>query len=209
MTITQTERAQIRRTIIDMALRRQRPGSGSAPSFQQKRTAQMRWPDLSPVLTSVAWAVVGAAATRLYMPERATQDLAVAIAVHDRERAYADLQKARFQRVGKLSIGGSSWRTPEGEIVDVIEGAEEWWPQALAAAQNNRDAQGLPVLPLPFLVLMKFQASRARDLGDITQMLGLADEDALDAVRQLFSRYAPKDQADLESLILLGKMEME
>lgn len=193
-------KSRCQRTIVPLYSAYDNPPSGTRPHPQH---------NLSPVLTSVAWAVVGAATTRLYMPERATQDLDIAIAVHDREKAYADLQQSGFQRVGKLSIGGSSWRTPEGEIVDVIEGSEEWWPQALAAVQSNRDSQGLPVLPFAFLVLMKFQAGRTRDLGDITQMLGLADDEALDAVRQLFSRYAPKDQADLESLILLGKMEME
>ncbi len=169
----------------------------------------MQWPDLSPVLGSTLWAVVGAAATRLYMPERATRGLGVAIAVQDADRAYESLQRAGFQFVGKLSIGGRSWRTAGGEVIDVIEGTEGWWPLALAAAQNNRDGQGLPVLPLAYLVLMKFNAGRTRDLGDITQMLGLADEKALDEVRQVFATYAPKDQADLESLILLGKMEME
>lgn len=169
----------------------------------------MQWPDLSPTLDPIPWAVVGAAATRLYMPERATQDLDIAIAIQNGETVQDRLQRAGFRFVGKLSIGGSTWRTPAGEIVAIIEGAEEWWPTALLAAQNNRDAQGLPVLPLAFLVLMKFKAGRARDLGDITQMLGLADEAALDEVRQLFAQYAPKDQADLESLILLGKMEME
>ena len=169
----------------------------------------MQWPDLSPVLGSIPWTVVGAAATRLYMPERATQDLDIAIAVQDSEHAHTRLSSAGYRFVGKLSIGGSTWRTPAGEIVDLIEGTEEWWSKALAAAQNNRDGQGLPVLPLAFLVLMKFNAGRARALGDITQMLGLADDEALDEVRQVFAEYAPKDQADLESLILLGKLEME
>ncbi len=169
----------------------------------------MQWPDLSPVFGSTLWAVVGAAATRLYMPERATQDLGVAIAVQDADSAYASLQRAGFQFVGKFSIGSKSWRTACGDVVDVIEGAEEWWPLALAAAQNNRDGQGLPVLPLAYLVLMKFNAGRTRDLGDITQMLGLADEKSLDEVRRVFIKYAPEDQVDLESLILLGRLEME
>jgi len=169
----------------------------------------MQWPDLSAVLSPIPWAVVGAAATRLYMPERATQDLDVAIAVTDVEAAHQNLRLAGLQLVGKLSIGGSTWRLSDGTLVDIIEGSEEWWPRALAAAQTNRDSQGLPVLPLAYLVLMKFQASRARDLGDITQMLGLADENGLDEVRRIFAEYALKEQADLESLILLGKMEME
>ncbi len=56
---------------------------------------------------------------------------------------------------------------------------------------------------------MKFNASRTIDLGDITRMLGLADEPALMQVRSVFRQYVPEDMDDLESLIALGKLEME
>ena len=35
---------------------------------------------------------------------------------------------------------------------------------------------GLPIIDLPYLVLMKLSASRTQDLADISRMLGLADE---------------------------------
>lgn len=63
------------------------------------------------------------------------------------------------------------------------------------------------ILPFPYLILMKFNASRTIDLGDITRMLGLASEANREQVRTLFRRYAPADLDDLESLILLGKLE--
>ena len=167
----------------------------------------MTWPNLTSVLAPIPWAVVGAAATRLYMPERTTQDLDVAIHAQDALAAREKLARARFTYVGELSIGGSTWRAPEGQMIDVIEGREEWWNDALQEAQTNRDAQGLPILPLRFLVLMKFQAGRIQDIADITRMLGQADASTLDAVRSLFKQYAPADLADLESLITLGKLE--
>jgi hypothetical protein len=40
-------------------------------------------------------------------------------------------------------------------------------------------------------------------------MLGLADEVALAQVRHVFRQYAPSDLDDLESLIALGKLEMD
>ncbi len=89
------------------------------------------------------------------------------------------------------------------------EGEQPWLAEALAQAQSNRDAQGQSVLPLPYLVLMKLQAGRIQDLGDVARMLGQADETALTQVRQVFHRYAPDDMADLESLITLGKMELQ
>jgi hypothetical protein len=201
-------RAMTRKTIIGMALRRQRQGNGSSPVMLAQRTTHMNWFDLTPILTPILWAVVGAAATRLYMPERVTQDLDIAIVADDMPAAFTKLSAAGFIKENDLSIGGATWRTPEGQIIDVIAGTEDWWPQALLESQSNRDGQKLPILPLPYLVLMKFQASRARDLGDITQMMGLADEAALEDVRALFQKHAADDLEDLESLIVLGKLEM-
>ena len=56
---------------------------------------------------------------------------------------------------------------------------------------------------------MKFNASRTIDLGDIARMLGLADESALAQVRDVFRQFAPDGLEDLESLIALGKLELD
>lgn len=167
----------------------------------------MAWTDLAPILKPIPWAVVGAAATRLYMPERVTQDLNVAIRAQDAAQARQKLKTAGLAYQGDLSIGGSTWVTTDGRAIDVIEGHESWWTEALEEAASNRDAQGLPILPLRYLVLMKFQSGRVQDIADITRMLGQADQASLDSVRGLFERYAPSDLADLESLITLGRLE--
>jgi hypothetical protein len=168
----------------------------------------MAWTDLTPILSPMHWTIVGAAATRLYMPERVTQDLDVAIRAEDASRAREKLADAGFVYQGDLSIGGSTWISPDGKMIDVIEGHERWWVEALTEAQANRDAQGLPILPLHYLVLMKFQSGRVQDIADITRMLGQADQAALESVRALFKRLAPSDLADLESLITLGRLEL-
>ena len=207
MQTTPDLRRLARRTIIDMALRRQRPGTGSGLDFLMQRTTTVQWPDLTLILTPIHWAVVGAAATRLYMPERMTQDFDIAIAVQEAELVRRKLADAGYARIGTLSIGGSRWQSQDGLQIDVIEGHDLWWPQALIEAQFNRDEQGLPILPFPYLILMKFNASRTIDLGDITRMLGLASQTNHEQVRTLFCLYAPADLEDLESLILLGKLE--
>jgi hypothetical protein len=46
-------------------------------------------------------------------------------------------------------------------------------------------------------------------LGDLARMLGQADQEALDRVRRFFQEYAPEDSADLESLIVLGRLEFQ
>ena len=169
----------------------------------------MVWPDLTSILSPIRWAVVGAVATRLYMPERMTQDLDIVIQTVDGSQARQKLAAAGFVYRGELSIGGSSWTAPNGELIDILEGDDVWWTEAIADAQSNRDAQGLPVVPLPYLVLIKFQAGRVQDIADVTRMLGQAGEATLDAVRVLFAQHVLEDMQDLESLIELGRLELQ
>jgi len=168
----------------------------------------MVFPDIAPALGPIEWAVTGAAAARLYMPERATRGLDVVIRAEDGPRARERLRLAGFSYLGELAIGGSTWRTPDGFPVDVVECREPWFAHALKEAQSNRDAQGLLVLPMPFLVLMKFRAGRVQDLADVTRMLGQASDEALASVRSLFAQWLPGGGEDLESLIELGRLEM-
>jgi hypothetical protein len=65
-----------------------------------------------------------------------------------------------------------------------------------------------PVVDLPYLILMKLEASRTNDLSDISRMLGQASERELDEVRKVIEMYDPNSLEDLESLIQLGKLEM-
>lgn len=207
--VTLEYRRQLRKQLIALARRHQRPGSGTSLAILRGRTAHMQFQDLSPILKPILWAVVGAVATRLYMPERSTQDLDIAVRRKDREEVRRSLAAAGFSYQGELAVGGSTWASSDGTPVDVVEAGDPWSAQALAEAQQNRDAQGLPVLPLPYLVLMKFQSGRVQELADVTRMLGQANEEMLTAVRQLFAQYAPEDMEDLESLIVLGQIEMQ
>jgi hypothetical protein len=65
---------QRRRILIDMSLRRQKPGAGSSMEFIQRRTALNPWPDLRQILAGIPW-VIGAASLTAYMPERMTRDM--------------------------------------------------------------------------------------------------------------------------------------
>jgi hypothetical protein len=200
---------QTRRILIGIARRHQRPGSGSAPVSLRRRTARMQFPDLGPVLAPLPWAAVGAAAARLYMPERVTDHRDILVRAQDAPEVTTKLAEADFAFRGAWSIGGSSWVSPSGFPVDVIECREAWCEQALVEAQANRDAQGIPALPLPFLVLMKFQASRVQDVADVARMLGQAAPEQLEAARLVFSRWLPDEREDMESLIALGQLEMQ
>jgi hypothetical protein len=56
---------------------------------------------------------------------------------------------------------------------------------------------------------MKFQAGRTQDLSDVARMLGQANATQLNATRALFAEYHLQDIEDLESLIVLGQLEMQ
>lgn len=164
------------------------------------------WPDLRPILQNLPWAVAGAVATRVYMPERATKDLDILVHRRDGDKTLERLQEAGYRLVSRLAISGFLLHSPDGVEVDVILGEYPWLDEALA--QPRLDPAGYPVLDLPYLILMKIEASRAQDLGDLARMLGLASEEELARVRAAVGIHAPDAAEDVESLIYLGQIEM-
>ena len=165
----------------------------------------IEWPDLRGILEPVPWAIVGGVATRAYMPERMTQDLDILVAQEDGSEARRRLENAGFELVSPLSIPGIVLRSPAGVEIDLLFGEGPWVGPALA--EPGRDAAGYPVIGLPFLVLMKLQATRDQDWTDITRMLGGATEAQVDGVRAIVERFSPADVEDLETMIYLGKQE--
>jgi hypothetical protein len=178
---------------------------GSSDIQLVKRTAIIKWPDLRKILTGIKWAVVGGVATRAYMPERATLDIDILINPSDDKKARQKLKKAKFVFVQELSVGGSTWKMPDGTMIDIISFLVDWFSEAFEELQT--DPQGLPVLSLPYLVLMKLQSGRTQDLADITRMLGLANEEECNKVRNVIKKYQPDAVEDLESFISLGRLE--
>ncbi len=208
MTVEQTR--NLRQKLIALALRHQKPGAGSSVAFLTRRTANVKWYDPGPILAPLPWAVVGAVATRHYMPERMTKDLDLIVVADSAGLVRQKLQAAGLKYMGELSVSRSQWLTPANEELDVLEGNESWWPVALSEAQNNRDLQGLPILPLPYLSLMKFKAGRLQDIADMGRMLGQASPKQLELVRVIFRQHAAPDELeDLESIIALGQLEIQ
>ena len=200
--------AQRRRILIDICRRRIRPGTGSSLEFLRRRTAMNPWPDLRPVLQGIPWVVIGAVATRAYMPERATKDLDILVRHEDGDEVRERLEAAGYTFITHLAVPGFLVHSPEGVEVDVVLGDYPWLDEALAA-HPRQDPAGLPVLDLPYLVPMKLAASRVQDTADLSRMLGLASDEELASVRAVVARYAPTEVDDLESLIYLGRFEMK
>ncbi len=196
-----------RKLFIEIALRRCRPGSGSSREFLQKRTWRRPVTNLKSLTEQTPFVVVGGIATRLYMPERMTDDLDILVLTWDARDLYRKLEKAGSKRVGELSIGGSTWQLPDNTYLDVIESQQPWAEEAIN--NPNIAPDGLPIIGLPYLILMKLQASRSIDMGDLGRMLGGADDNALEEVRKAIKTYLPNAVEDLESLIYLGKLEFK
>ena len=199
--------AQRRRLLLSLSLRRQKPGTGSAPQFLRGRSARYAWPDLRDLLKGLRWAVVGAVATRAYMPERMTSEFKVLVHPEDSGEALARLRSSGFRLATELSIPGCTLQAPDGTEIHLLLVPFAWIDDAFQ--RLRRDAAGFPVLDLPYLVLMKLETSRAQDLADLSKMLGLAADEEQDRTRECVARYMPEASDDLESLIYLGRLEMK
>ncbi len=194
---------QLRRAYLDLTIRRARPGTGSSRSFTQRRDWSAPKADIARIQTP--FVIIGAVATRLYMSERQTRDIDLYIEERSRLSLERELSALGFKMVDRISVGESSWISEEQVEVDVLEFNAPWVADAVAQPEHAPD--GSPVISLPYLVLLKLNASRGIDLGDLTKMLGLADEVARDRVRVVVQKYQPEDIDDLESLIALGDLE--
>jgi hypothetical protein len=198
---------QRRGLLLDLSRRKQKPGTGSSLAFMERRTAVNPWPDLRELLTGLDWVIVGGVATRAYMPERMTNDLDILVRSGDRPVVLERLSQAGYSMVSVLAIPGYLLRSPEGVELDVLTGDYPWLNEALA--NPEQDQAGYPVIRLAYLVLLKMTAARGRDIGDLTTMLGLASAETLADIRMTVARYSPEDRDDLETLIYLGRREME
>ncbi|MDJ1178033.1 hypothetical protein PJF56_04065 [Roseofilum sp. BLCC_M91] len=163
--------------------------------------------NLKTIILQAPFVIVEGIATRLYMPERNTLDLDILILSEDALLVYQDLERAKSRRIGNLSIPGSQWQLSDGTSLDVIESTTSWATEAIA--NPNYAPDGLPIIALPYLVLMKLTASRSQDLADISRMMGGTEESQLQEVRRIVQVYLPSAAEDLESLITLGKLERE
>jgi hypothetical protein len=198
---------QVRRLLIEMSLRKQKPGTGSAHEFLRRRTAVNPWPDLREILRGIDWVLIGGVATRAYMAERMTKDMDVLVQHTDGDETIARLERAGYKVVSSLAVPGRLLRSPDGVEVDVLFGKQKWLREALA--HPEKDPADYPVLGFPYLVLMKLAAARPQDWADVSRMAGVATDEQLDRARMIVARYSPEDSADLESLIILGRREME
>lgn len=198
---------QVKNPYIRIALRRARAGAGSSPVFLNRRTAVQQLPNLREILAGIRWALIGAMALRAYAPERMTQDVDILIHAHD-EPAVRSAFIAAGYAIGETLATGDFTALPVGEAgysIDVVASDAPWLDEALDHPWF--DPAGFPVLPRPFLTLMKLQAGRAQDVADITRLLRAADRDERALIRTVIARYAPDLVEDYDALVTLTDLE--
>ncbi|MBI4646140.1 MAG: hypothetical protein HY738_05945 [Bacteroidia bacterium] len=140
------------------------------------------------------------------MPQRNTIDTDILVLVQNIEQLYKEFRNAGYKKTGALSIEGSTWISKDKEIIDVIESDEEWAEEAIKRPYFH---DNLPVIALEYLVLMKFFSGRLQDIADISRMMALANDDQSKKVKIIIAKYLPSASEDLNSMIQLGKLELE
>ena len=205
--------ADRRRFYLDVGLRKRPIGSGSAMDILMQSPREKLSIDMESLFGEIPAAIVGGVATRAYAPERKTQDIDVLVE-HSR---YSDAaQRLRTQGWGKvrdlyftaglLGLYGSAW-LKDGQKLDVLATDQPWAAEALS--QHSYDQTGLRVIALPYLVLMKIDSARGIDQGDLTRMLGLLDDAALERVVEVVERHYsdPHGAEDVRQYATLGRLE--
>jgi hypothetical protein len=192
--------------LLQIALRRAARGTGSASAFLDRRTAMIPTPDLHAILGSLPWVLIGGLALRAYAPERMTLDVDIMIHSDDEPAAKRAFEAAGYAITGPLTIGGFTAHPPDDTApIDVLTGTAQWLNDALAHPMP--DPAGLPVMPRPYLLLLKLQAGRTQDLADVQRLLrGTSDEERT-TIRTIVTRYAADLVEDYDALITLADLE--
>lgn len=200
-----TERVATR--FLRLALRRAARGTGSHEDLYRRRTSVQPIPELTHVLGGLRWALIDGIALRAYAPERMTLDVDIVVHERDAGAAREAFVDAGYEVVGELSIGGFAVQEASSEAmpVDVIVRDDPWLEDALA--EPHADAAGYPVLPRPYLTLLKLRAGRTQDLADVQRLLAGTPQVERISTRSLVAAFAPDLVEDYDSLVALADLE--
>jgi hypothetical protein len=209
-----TTAREIRRRVIAMAVRRQRPGYGSQLSRLERNVLREPWWEgVERALAGLPHVAIGAVAANAYMAPRFTQDLDVGVLPANLAGAEGRLEQVGWRREARTrpldpNLEGWTWEESTGLQVDLFEMRHSWAAKAVREAYMD-PRTGLPTLEVEYVVLMKLTVSRTIDVGDLTRILGARTDTELDRVRAAVRRYQPDDLDDMEQMIVLGRMERD
>ncbi len=152
--------------------------------------------------------LIDAHAAAAYAPERMTQGVDYFTTAQEYERASRVLASHGYRKSGNLTFAttalglfGSTWipRETSAQSLDLISTEQPWGDDAFRApAQFTKE--GDRVIPLAYLVLMKLDAARSVDQGDLSRILGRLSDDELDAVAAVIQKHYGHDPAAIEDV---------
>jgi hypothetical protein len=202
-----------RRFYLDVGLRKRPLGSGSNMETLMQSEREKLSIVMESLFDDIPAVVVGGIATRAYSPERKTKDVDVLVEHARYDEAVEKLRTLGWSADGRLhfpnsllGLYGSAW-LKDGQKLDVLATDQPWAHEALA--DTSYDQTGLRVIALPYLVMMKIDSARGIDQGDLTRMLGLLDDAALERVVEVVRRHYgdPHGAEDVRQYAMLGKLE--
>lgn len=167
--------------------RPKRRGPRSGPDLLEAATAvsekvMLAAYDASLALSAlgIRHAIVGGIAVGAYGAPRATKDVDFLV---NQEEAFSGAMVLSFKAGVPIAVRGVvvDYLTPEGNQ------HSELLRQALADAPKS---EGIPIVPLEALIVLKLQAARRRDLDDVARLCETADVE--DHMRKYLDAWAPE-----------------
>lgn len=203
-----------RRFYLDRGLRKRPIGSGSALGLLMALQRSEVAANPRDIFGRIPVLVAGGVATRAFMPERQTKDIGFLVSHDLFPQAVECLQKAGYQKGGDLAfpsatlgLYGQAWNNGSQEI-DILSSVQIWCLRAFEG--HVEDQTGLRVVPLPYLVLMKFDAARGIDQGDLTRMLGAVSDAEVESIASIVAEHTgdPAAADDIRQYAQLGHWEL-
>jgi hypothetical protein len=136
----------------------------------------------------VRYVIVNGMASAHYQPARFTEDIDLMVLAEDSITVEQALSSAGWTQLGVISFGGSSWQSANGELIDLLHAPEQPWVTAALSSPIETSA-GLPVIDLPYLLILKLSATRAVDISDIVGMLQHASDPEKQRIRQVIATH--------------------
>jgi hypothetical protein len=209
-----------RRFFIEAAARRRAgPGGTAEPSFDlpSEQRADHGVEGLERIFDDLEVCLVGAHAAAAYAPERATHNIDYFTAPAHYETALLRLHEAGYTKQHemtfaspRLELFGSAWLDAGRTVsVGLLSSTGTWVEEAFAAARAD-NVTGDRVMPLPFLILMKLDASRVQDQADMSHILGRCSLETVEHVVDTVRRHYTSDPAaadDVRHYATLGRWE--
>lgn len=147
----------------------------------------------------VKHALIGGMGVSAYSPPRTTADVDFLIPEGDSGIAYElgeDPTPVSGMHLQGLSVN------VDGVDVDLMFLPEDLPEEILGSGPT---VDGMPVLPPEAMVLLKMKAGRAKDVGDVVEMIKAGGDKK--AFVKFLKKYAPDVYEDFESTIMLAEYE--